>query len=111
MVESSANGGLYTDIYPGQMVPEFNDWCFAAERQVGDHGIVKTSYGYHIMFFSGEGDYIYWRQAASDYVKMYKVDQFVLEMTENAVLTKDLEKAIVLSKMAPTAPVTEEEAE
>ena len=38
------------------MVTEFNDWCFADGRAVGDSGIVKTSYGYHIMFFSGEGE-------------------------------------------------------
>ena len=33
------------------MVTEFNDWCFDAARQPGDNDIVKTSYGYHIMYF------------------------------------------------------------
>ena len=33
------------------MVEEFEDWCFDEARQPGDHGIVKTSYGYHIMYF------------------------------------------------------------
>ena len=31
------------------MVPAFNDWCFADGRQVGDHGMVETESGYHIM--------------------------------------------------------------
>ena len=35
------------------MITEFNDWCFDPVRQVGDYGIVKTLYGYHIMYFSG----------------------------------------------------------
>ena len=35
------------------MVPEFNDWCFDASRQYGDYGLVKTTYGYHVMFFVG----------------------------------------------------------
>lgn len=52
---SAANGGLYEDVYPGQMVPEFNDWCFDASRQPGDHGIVKTDYGYHIMYYVSKG--------------------------------------------------------
>ena len=39
------------------MVPEFNDWCFDASRVPGDHGVVKTSYGYHIMFFSAHRDW------------------------------------------------------
>lgn len=47
------DGGLYTYVYEGQMVPEFNDWCFDPERQVGDYGLVKTTCGYHVMYFSG----------------------------------------------------------
>ena len=45
------DGGLYKDVYPGQMVTNFNDWCFDESRQPGDYGLVKTEYGYHIMYF------------------------------------------------------------
>lgn len=48
---SQSTGGLYTYVYEGQMVPAFNDWCFDESRQYGDTGLVKTNYGYHIMFF------------------------------------------------------------
>lgn len=51
---SSANGGLYTDVYEGDMVEAFDAWCFDPARQVGDYGIVRTEFGYHIMFYSGE---------------------------------------------------------
>ncbi len=61
---SMESGGLYENVYPGQMVTEFNDWCFADGRKVGDNGIVKTTYGYHIMYFSGVGEDIYWRAQA-----------------------------------------------
>ena len=50
---SNTNGGLYTDVYVGMMVEEFEAWCFDETRQVGDYGIVKTDLGYHIMYFSG----------------------------------------------------------
>lgn len=53
---SKDNGGLYPNVYKGQMITEFNDWCFDAARKVGDTGIVKTDYGYHIMYFVGFGD-------------------------------------------------------
>lgn len=56
---SSANGGLYENIYPGQMVTEFNDFCFDESRKPGDTGIVfnEGSYcGYHIIYFVGEGE-------------------------------------------------------
>lgn len=45
------DGGLYEGVYEGQMVTNFNDWCFDESRQYGDNGLVKTEYGYHIMFF------------------------------------------------------------
>lgn len=48
---SMASGGLYTDIYVDQMVPEFEAWCFDTSRKTGDTGLVKTVYGYHIMYF------------------------------------------------------------
>jgi len=51
-----ATGGLYEDIYPGQMVTAFNDWCFDESRKAGDTGIIETEYGYHVMFFSGNSD-------------------------------------------------------
>lgn len=48
---SMSTGGLYTDVYVGQMVEPFEDWCFDESRQYGDTGLVQTTYGYHIMFF------------------------------------------------------------
>lgn len=50
---SNTNGGLYTDVSQGQMVEAFDDWCFDESRQAGDYGIVKTQFGYHIMYFCG----------------------------------------------------------
>ncbi len=50
---SNTNGGLYTGVAQGDMVAEFDAWCFDPERKVGDYGLVKTELGYHIMYFSG----------------------------------------------------------
>jgi peptidyl-prolyl cis-trans isomerase D len=44
---SKENGGLYESFAYGQMVPEFNDFAFT--KPAGTRGIVKTSFGYHIM--------------------------------------------------------------
>lgn len=56
---SAANGGLYENVFKGQMVQEFNDFCFA-EHQPGDTGIVYGSNGgyagYHVMYYSGTGE-------------------------------------------------------
>ncbi len=45
------NGGLYANVYSGQMVKAFNDWIFDGSRQAGDTDLVKTEYGYHVMYF------------------------------------------------------------
>ena len=53
---SAETGGLYENVYVGQMVPEFENWCFDETRKVGDYGIVRTDYGYHVMYFVGSAD-------------------------------------------------------
>ena len=49
------NGGLYENVTEGRMVASFNDWCFDESRQPGDTEIVETTYGYHVMYFVGDG--------------------------------------------------------
>ena len=48
---SAANGGLYEEVYPGQMVETFNNWCFEKGRKSGDYGIIQTEYGFHLIYF------------------------------------------------------------
>ena len=59
---SKKNGGLYEDVYPGQMIQTFNNWCFAEGRTEGDVDIVKTEVGYHIMYFAGANETPVWEQ-------------------------------------------------
>ncbi len=54
--DNAGEGGLYEDVYPGQMVTNFNDWCFDETRKAGDTGIVESEYGYHIMYFVGDSE-------------------------------------------------------
>ena len=56
---SKENGGLYENVYRGQMVPTFNDWVFDSSRKAGDTGVVGTEYGYHVMYFCGDGSMSY----------------------------------------------------
>lgn len=48
---SQANGGFIDGNVPGQNVPEFDKWIFDEARKEGDTEIVKTDYGYHIIYF------------------------------------------------------------
>ena len=75
------------------MVPEFNDWCFDASRQYGDYDLVKTSYGYHVMFFvKSEPKWTYyaesdWKNDQSNKLMDGIVSQYPMEVTyENIAL-------------------------
>ena len=61
------NGGLYENVYVGQMVPEFEGWCFDENRKTGDYGIVKTEYGYHVMYYVDSVD-IWYHSAQNDMI-------------------------------------------
>jgi len=106
---SQNSGGLYENVYPGQMVPEFNDWCFADGRATGDTGIVKTTYGYHIMFFVEEGDQTYWQMAVNDMLTSQKMSDFIANIRGGQELTADHNAVVLLNKTAPTVPADETE--
>ena len=84
---SNTNGGLYENVYPGQMVSAFNNWCFDENRKAGDTGIVETSYGYHVMYFAGQSDETYREYlvkndlTSEDYTNWYNALVDALNMT------------------------------
>ena len=48
---AKTDGGLFTYIYKwGKYVEEFENWGADAKRVAGDYGLIKTTYGYHIMY-------------------------------------------------------------
>lgn len=59
---SKSNGGLYEGIKnDGTYMKEFQDWAINTERKQGEVALVKTAYGYHVMYFvKGEGEWIYY---------------------------------------------------
>lgn len=96
---SVENGGLYEDIYPGKMVDEFDAWCFDPARQPGDTGIVKTSYGYHIMYFSSTGEHAYWYvRAEEDYLNELSVS-VLQEVAAKFEVTESEQNAAIVDIM------------
>jgi len=48
---NAKDGGIYNNVTKGYMVETFDAWIFDPSRQYGDYGLVKTEFGYHLMFF------------------------------------------------------------
>lgn len=91
-----SDGGLYEDISKGIMVKEFEDWCFDESRKQGDHGMVKTKFGYHIMFYvDGEDGYV---RYCRDGILREKADTMLDEILEQNKVEADY-KAIALANI------------
>lgn len=86
-------GGLYEGVTKGEMVSEFENWALDSSRKYGDTGIVKSDYGYHIMFYVGGGP-SYKTKMVSD-MKTDKLDEIIDEADVNlhdSVVEKAIER-------------------
>ena len=82
---SNTNGGLYENVYLGQMVEEFENWCFDESRKPGHYGMVKTSYGYHLMYFVDRSPI--WE----NYAEQDLISQKSTEMMQNLIAEYPME--------------------
>ena len=93
-------GGLYENVYPGQMVSAFEDWCYASHK-AGDTGIVETEYGYHVMYFCGDSDTTYRNHLIENDLRSADLDNWYTgiqeAMTASLGDTQYVRKDLVLS--------------
>ena len=87
---SQSTGGLYTNVYKGQMVSEFEEWCFDASRQYGDTGLVRTTYGYHVMFFVSDVEQ--WYLASKESIASDICSQMLAEAREKYPMEVEYKK-------------------
>ena len=92
---SNTNGGLYTDVYQGQMVEPFENWCFDETRKTGDSGLVQTSYGWHIMYYVQNYPSTQWMDYAKDALKGVRSDEIVNNIASQYPLTVDYSKILL----------------
>ena len=90
---SAENGGLYTYVTEGEMVPEFNDWCFDADRKTSDYGLVKTDYGYHVMYFV-DSHSVWFTNAESDLLESISAG-IVPELLEKYEMSCDFSSMVL----------------
>lgn len=55
-LNSKEKGGLYENVYPGQLLDAIGEWCYDSSRKVGDCEIVETEKGYHLVYFAGNSN-------------------------------------------------------
>ena len=55
-IATNKTGGLYHNLYEGQLTGELNDWCFDPARLPGDAAVVKSDAGYHVVYFQSAAE-------------------------------------------------------
>lgn len=68
---SNTNGGLYTNIAKDEMTDVFDAWAYDSARVAGEADVIKTTYGYHVIYFESDG-LVAWR--AEVYDALQKID-------------------------------------
>lgn len=91
---SNANGGLYSQLTKDtSFVEPFKNWYLDAGRKVGDTGLVKTDYGYHIMYFSGSEPI--WQYEAKSMVVSENTDEILEDAQEKWPMEVDYKKIVL----------------
>ena len=95
-------GGLYEDVVPGQMVANFDAWCFEEGRKAGDTGLVESEFGWHIMYYEGDSETTYREYLIDNALRGADVDAWYNALLEAVQVTegntKHMDKDLVLSK-------------
>ena len=78
------------------MVEPFDAWCFDANRQVGDTGLVETDYGFHVMFFVGDSETNYRDYMVTNDLRSSDMDQWTSSLVEKVELNVLSDKYIRL---------------
>lgn len=88
------DGGLYENVLKGQMVTEFEDWIYDDARKAGDVELVKTQYGWHMMYYVGEGKTA-WKVTAENGLKNEDYEKHLEELNEKYELEYDYEAMFI----------------
>ena len=90
---SASVGGLYTGVAKGQMVENFENWCFDETRQVGDYGIVRTEYGYHLMYFVGSRPV--WKDAVRNEIMSMRSTELLNGILDKYTMEAEFDKILL----------------
>ena len=88
---SQGTGGLYEDVYKGQMVEVINDWLFDGTRQPGDTTIVVNdgSYtGVHVVYYVGQSDETYAESISDSALRSADYNEWITAQEETLPITE-----------------------
>ena len=92
---SAADGGLYENIYRGQLYEELEDWCFDPARTPGDCEMVSSAGGIYLLYYVGEGDLPNWYARAQADLLEEKYRTAIEEISEACTVSSDKDLVVI----------------
>ena len=93
-----ADGGLIENVYEGEMVSEFNDWIYDEGREPGDHGMVKTKFGYHLIYYVESN--IEWEASVKQRMQLDVVNEIIKNASDRWSMDVDYKKIVLFNVKA-----------
>ena len=88
---SNTNGGLYEQVYEGQMFEAFNDWIFDEARQEGDTTVLENpqdgQQGWHVIYFQSWDDPV-WKNTADSSLRGTDYNAWLTEIQDGLEATE-----------------------
>lgn len=101
---SASTGGLFEDIHANSpYVDSFKNWAIDPERKANDAGVIESEYGYHVMYYVGDGELTYRDYMITEDMRNEDIEKWHEEilktMTVTEGSTRRLNLDLIMSEM------------
>lgn len=80
-LDTAPDGGKLSRIQKGELIQPLDEWAFDSARESGDVGIVRSDYGWHLLFYTGSVET--WYAEAEENLIADRLAQALTEVKEN----------------------------
>ena len=85
---SKDSGGLFEDIHANSSyVDSFKAWSLDTARKPGDTGVIVSDYGYHVMYYVGDGDLTYRDYMITEDLRAADVETWYKDIIDDVTVT------------------------
>ena len=86
---SASEGGLYEGIHArSSYVENFKNWAIDPERKANDAGVIESEYGYHVMYYVGDGDITYRDYMITEDIRAEDMEKWHEEILKTVKVTE-----------------------
>jgi parvulin-like peptidyl-prolyl isomerase len=86
---TAPDGGLIEDIHKNSSLDaNFRSWAIDPERKASDTGVIESVYGYHVMYYVGDGDINYRDYMITDDMRAEDMEKWHEEVLKTVTVTE-----------------------